>query len=222
MYTEDQLIPISALQHLIFCPRQCALIHLEQAWQENFFTAEGRNMHEKVHESDVESRGDVRIMRGLRLQSLRFGLVGQADVVEFIRSDTGISVDQAEGLYQPYPVEYKRGKPKLDDSDTVQLCAQALCLEEMMQIDIPEGALFYGRPRRRHIVVLDYDLRARTEQVIDEVHILFADQVTPKADYIKKKCAACSLVQLCMPKVTGIRKDVAGYLAKARDVDYKT
>ncbi len=140
-YAEDDLIPISALQHLIFCERQCALIHVEQAWDENRFTAEGRIMHERVHEAGEDSRGTVRVARGLSLRSLRLGLIGKADVVEFHRVE--------RGRWRPFPVEHKRGKPKPDESDKVQLCAQALCLEEMLGAEVPSGAIFYGRTRHR-------------------------------------------------------------------------
>src|SRR5271157_4827256 len=138
---EEELIPISALNQYDYCPRRCALIHIEQMWDENRFTAEGRIMHEKVHQEGNESRGPVRIARGVPLRSLRLGLVGVADVVEFHK----ISKD----TWQPFPVEYKRGKPKADYCDLIQLCAQAVCLEEMLSIAVPCGALFYGRTRRR-------------------------------------------------------------------------
>ena len=138
MYTEDDLLPISGLQHLLFCERQCALIHLEQVWAENRLTVEGKNMHDRVHEREAESRPGIRIVRALRLRSLRLGLTGMADVVEF-HLDSGV---RSQGL--PFPVEYKRGKPKADYSDSVQLCAQAICLEEMLSCTIPAGALFYG------------------------------------------------------------------------------
>jgi len=139
-YTEDDLIPISALQHFVFCERQCALIHIEQAWTENRLTAEGRLLHERVHDQGGESRAGVRIERGLPLRSLRLGLVGVADVVEFH--------PLSEGGWRPFPVEYKRGKPKRNACDEIQVCAQALCLEEMLGVRIPAGALFYGKTHR--------------------------------------------------------------------------
>lgn len=242
MYPETELLLLSGLQHLQFCKRQWALIHLEQAWSENQFTAEGRSLHDKVHDSEIESRGDVRIVRGLRLQSLRLGLVGQADVVEFVSASAGeqrkiasspkqagnpcnndliyarVELEGVPGLWQPFPVEYKRGKPKIDDCDRVQLCAQAMCLEEMLKIPaggIAVGALFYGRPRRQKQVVLDKALRKKTEALALEMHQLHAAGKTPKADYVRKKCNSCSLYAQCLPKTTGIKKDVKGYLAKA-------
>lgn len=205
-YSEDNLIPLSALQHLMFCRRQCALIHVEQLWDENLFTAEGRIMHERVHEAARESRGDVRIERGVPLRSLRLGLIGKADVVEFHR---------VEGdKWRPFPVEYKRGKPKVDESDKVQLCAQAMCLEEMLDATIPDGAIFYGKTRRRLDVLLDQGLRDETEKAASDAHDLLAIGRTPGASYTKK-CKNCSLINHCMPKIIQKKPSVKGYLAKA-------
>ena len=218
MYTETELLLLSGLQHLQFCRRQWALIHIEQVWSENQFTAEGRNLHDKVHSDEGESRGDVRIVRGLRLQSLRLGLVGQADVVEFHSADAGVELLGVSGLWQPFPVEYKRGKPKIDDCDRVQLCAQAICLEEMLDLpleSIETGALFYGRPRRREQVVIDAALRGKTVALAEEMHQLHAAGKTPRAEYRKKKCESCSLYNQCLPKMTSVDKDVKGYLKKA-------
>lgn len=214
MYSEDELLPISALQHLSFCERQWALIHLEQVWSENVFTAEGRNLHEKTHGAESENRPGLRIVRGLRLHCRRLGLVGQADVVEFHRAEAGVRLEGAEGLWRPFPVEYKRGKAKPDNCDRVQLCAQAICLEEMAGTEIGEGAIFYGRPRRREVVPLGVELRAETESLAARLHELHAGGRTPKAKY-GRKCKSCSLLETCMPKITGIRKDVEHYLAKA-------
>lgn len=194
MFTEDDLLPISGLQHFIFCERQCALIHLEQIWQENRFTAEGRVQHERVHEAATESRGKIRIVRGLRLRSLALGLIGVADVVEFHR---GKEVGAEE---VPFPVEYKRGKPKADCCDEVQLCAQALCLEEMLDTFVPSGALFYGKTRRRKDVVIDDGLRALTKETAAQFHRLMKSGIVPAAVY-GKKCETCSLKDACMPQV---------------------
>jgi CRISPR-associated exonuclease Cas4 len=214
MFTEEQLIPISALQHWVYCRRQCGLIHLEQVWAENRLTAEGRTLHEKVHESDAENRPGVRIVRGLRLVSYGLGLVGQADVVEFRQNDNGVELPGAVGLWQPFPVEYKRGKPKKDNSDNIQLCAQALCLEEMLHVEIPAGAFFYGKPRRRTDVELNATLREKTCQTAAALHELFAGGRTPAVRY-SKKCDNCSLYLQCMPKTTGLNKKIDHYLAKA-------
>lgn len=221
MYTEDELLPISALQHLEFCSRQCALIHLEDVWAENRLTAEGRNMHERTHESHSDSRPGVRIARSLRLHSFRLGLSGQADVVEFHKMaaecEGGISLAGASGRWQPVPVEYKRGKPKTSHCDIIQLCAQALCLEEMLAVRIEKGALFYGQPRRRQEVIFDDELRMETETLAVQLHELVRAAVTPKVLYAPK-CDNCSLIEVCMPKVTGVRKNIERYLSNARNV----
>lgn len=192
-YIEDDLIQLSALQHLVFCERQFALIHVEQLWSENVLTAEGKIMHEKVDTANRESRGKIRIEYGVPLRSLRLGLIGKADVVEFHRKD--------DGMWLPFPVEYKRGKSKIDNCDRVQLCAQAICLEEMLNMDIMQGALFYGQTRRREDVTFDKALRIETEDAARKVHELIISGVTPKAEY-SSKCKQCSLVELCLPKVS--------------------
>lgn len=205
-YTEDELIPLSALQHYVFCERQCALIHIEQIWEENKLTAEGRIMHERVHEVESESRGDVRIERGVPLRSLRLGLIGKADVVEFHKVEGG--------LWQPFPVEYKHGKPKPDRCDEVQLCAQAMCLEEMMEFEVIRGALFYGKTRHRHDVTFDTDLRKETADISERAIKLIASGLTPKPVF-SKKCKQCSLIEFCMPKSVGRSRAVEHYLAGA-------
>jgi CRISPR-associated exonuclease Cas4 len=211
MYSEDELLPISALQHLLFCERQCALIHLEHVWQENRLTVEGHHLHERVHEQDAESRPGIRIVRGLRLRSLRLGLAGIADVVEFLN----LLESQISDLrfQKPFPVEYKRGKPKPDDSDKVQLCAQALCLEEMLNCTIPDGALFYGTTRRRFDVSFDAALRTRTEQAAQRAHALIATGITPPAVY-GPKCDQCSLKEVCLPRETSGGRSVASYMER--------
>ena len=214
MFYEEDLIPISALQHYVFCPRQCALIHIEQLWIENLFTAEGRGLHERVHSAEPECRDGIRIVRGLRLRSLELGLAGQADMVEFHNDDAGMVIPNLEGRYRLFPVEFKRGKPKIDLSDEVQLCAQAICLEEMLGAAVTRGALFYGRPRRRKEIDFTDTLRRRTKEASVQLHQLFQRRQTPKAKYTKK-CRSCSLINLCMPKITGIRKDIQYYLSKA-------
>ena len=228
MYSEDDLLPVSALQHLAFCERQWGLIHLEGIWEENRLTVEGRQLHERVDSAETESRGDVRIARGLRLRSLRLGLTGRADVVEFHRWAGPAVTPAAEGRgplpaitlagvpgwWQPRPVEYKRGRPKKDRCDEVQLCAQALCLEEMLEVAIPSGAFFYGRPRRRHEVSFDRSLRDETERLATRLHQLAEAGETPRASY-EKKCNNCSLRSYCLPKATGTRRSARAYLTKA-------
>ena len=195
----DNLIMLSALQHFVFCERQCALIHIEQIWSENVFTAEGRIMHDKVDTANREVRGKIRIEYGVPLRSLRLGLIGKADVVEFHKQDD---------TWIPFPVEYKRGKPKPDNCDKVQLCAQAMCLEEMMNVEIPKGSLFYGEVRRRHDVQFDTALRTETEEATVRLRELIASGITPPAVY-SAKCKKCSLVELCLPQVS---KKVSNYL----------
>ena len=208
MYNEDDLIQLSALQHYAFCSRQCALIHVEQVWSENRLTAEGRIMHEHVHDEGDESRGDVRIERGASLRSLRLGLIGKADVVEYHR--------QADGTWQAFPVEYKRGKPKPDHSDKIQLCAQAICLEEMLNVSIPAGALFYGKTRRRLDVDFDEALRQETEAAAIKTHELIDAGITPAPVYAKR-CESCSLMAECMPKTIQKKRTVESYLKRMLD-----
>src|SRR5208283_3494677 len=208
MYNIDDLIQLSSLQHYAFCPRQCALIHVEQVWAENRLTAEGRIMHEHVHDEGDESRGDVRIERGASLRSLRLGLIGKADVVEYHR--------HADGTWQAFPVEYKRGKPKIDHSDKVQLCAQALCLEEMLNASIPAGALFYGKTRRRLDVNFDEALRLETEAAAIKTHELIDAGLTPAPLYAKR-CESCSLMAECMPKTIQKKRSVESYLKRMLD-----
>ena len=207
LFTEDDLLPLSALQHLLFCERQCALIHIEGLWAENRLTVEGRHLHDKAHEGPDEIRGGVRITRGLALRSLRLGLAGKADVVEFRATGEG-------PLPAPFPVEYKRGKPKKHQADKVQLCAQALCLEEMLGVPVAAGALFYGRPRRRVDVAFDEPLRRLTEETAGRLHALIGSGRTPEA-VREPKCNSCSLLQLCLPDAMGPRHSAARYVTRA-------
>ena len=217
MFDEDELLPLSGLQHLQFCERQWALIHIEQQWEENRLTAEGRVLHEKAHDSGTETRPGIRIARGLRLRSLRLGLSGQADVVEFHESLFGIELPGVNGRWQPFPVEYKRGKPKIDECDEVQVCAQALCLEEMYRAAIPAAALYYGQPRRRSEIALGPGLRDRTEELCRRMQALYRASRTPAVEY-GPKCDKCSLVSRCLPRLLAKPPAVARYLARARAV----
>lgn len=193
-YTETDLLPLSALQHYIYCSRQCALIHTEQQWNENRFTAEGRTQHERVDRQEHKTRDGVRTEYAIPLRSLRLGLIGKADAVEFHQKSN------IDSRYMVYPVEHKRGRPKPSHCDWVQLCAQALCLEEMLNTEIPEGAIFYGQPRRRQTVAFSSALREETEQTARSLHTLIRSGKTPPAEYNSKKCGACSLLEICMPK----------------------
>jgi len=204
-YSEDDLIMISALVHYSFCPRRCALVHIEQSWAENRLTAEGRIMHERVHEEDSVVRGKVRIDYGVPLRSLRLGLIGKADVVEFHLEE--------DGTWRPFPVEYKRGKPKADLSDKIQLCAQAICLEEMLGIDVLSGALFYGQTRRRLDVLFDASLRRETERAAEAAHELIQAGKTPKPVYAKR-CDRCSLAAECLPRTMEKKRSVRSYLTR--------
>ncbi len=214
-FSEDELLPISALQHLAFCPRQWALIHMEGIWSDNRLTAEGIIMHDKAHdENGSDSRGDLRIARGLRLRSLRLGLVGQADVVEFHKTTgAGIFLSGVTGLWQPVIIEYKHGHPKIGHEDEVQICAQALCLEEMLGASLPVSAFFYGQPRRRCDVALTTELRQETEALVSKLHELSRSGETPPADF-SSRCHSCSLENTCLPKITRGRKSVQGYIQR--------
>jgi CRISPR-associated exonuclease Cas4 len=217
VYSEDDLLSISALQHLMFCERRCALVHIEHVWQENIFTAEGKNVHDKVHSADSESRNDLRIVRSLRLVSYKLGLSGVADVVEFHKSETGIMLGGAKGYWKVFPVEYKRGILKHETSFDVQLCAQAICLEEMLKCSVEDGAIYYGTSRRRQDVKFTPGLRGMTKDAALKLHELFNSRITPKAEY-GKKCKNCSLFEVCLPEITGTEKDIEHYLSKAKIV----
>jgi CRISPR-associated exonuclease Cas4 len=198
MYEEADLLPLSGLQHLAFCERQWGLIHIEQSWEENRLTAEGRVLHDKVDEPHYETREGMRLVRALPLRCLRLGLSGRADLVEFpVRRSAG---------GPPVPVEFKRGRPKRVDADDVQLCAQALCLEEMTGESIAVGFLYYHQTRHRHEVPIDQMLRSRVERLAARMHELHAKGVTPRAERAPK-CAQCSLVELCQPDWLGAKKD---------------
>lgn len=195
-------LPISALQHWLFCPRQCALIHVERLWEENRLTAEGRLLHERADEGRPESRDGVRVIRSVQIGSVAEGLHGVADVVQMRGPD-------------PYPVEYKRGRPKAHRADEVQLCAQALCLEEMTGRAVPEGALFYGQRRRHTLVAMDADLRTLTRHIASEVRGAIAAGTLPPPVFEARRCGACSLVDLCRPK--GRREIGQGWLLRRLD-----
>jgi CRISPR-associated exonuclease Cas4 len=204
MYLESDFVALSALQHFIYCPRQCALIHLEQIWSENVYTAEGREMHERVDDGKTSYRSGVRITRSEALRSAVLGVSGVADVVEW---------HKLNNHEKPFPVEYKRGKPKKHDADKIQLCAQAICLEEMLAVHIPAGALFYGQTKRRLDVIFDDALREKTIFAAKGVHDLFRNGVTPPPDP-GPKCKLCSLKDECLPDVIAHGKSAKIYLQK--------
>lgn len=218
MYAEADLLPLSALQHLLFCERQCALIHIERLWLDNALTVEGHHLHERVDAGISESRRDLRIVRSMWLRSNQLGLIGKADIVEFHRrsdaSDGGVRLDGRPGRWLPHPVEYKRGKPKRDLSDKVQLCAQAMCLEEGLGVPVPRGAVFYGRTRRRLVVEFDQTLRAAVVKASVRLHELVREGRTPPG--VKEaKCERCSLLPVCLPAVSELAGSAVEYLEKA-------
>lgn len=212
MEPEDYLL-LSGIQHFAFCKRQWALIHLEGQWKENVRTVKGAIVHERAHDDALtEKRGDILITRGLRVASARLGATGQLDVVEFHRSMEGARIHGWEGLWKPYPIEYKKGKPKDGPEDVLQLCAEAICLEEMLCCDVPEGCLFYDEIHRRENVSFDEALRTEVKQAFSEMHDYARRGYTPR---IKpgKHCRACSLEPLCLPRAYK-KYDVADYYAR--------
>ena len=206
-YIEKEYLSLSALQHMIFCKRQCALIHIEQLWVENKFTAEGRVMHERVDRGDQTEGSKIKVEYSLPLKSNLLGITGKADVVEFhLKKDL-------KNQWIPFPVEYKRGKPKKNYSDKVQLCAQALCLEEMLNTEVAKGALFYGKTRRRQNVCFDEKLRKLTLQISEELHIMINSGITPAPHYTKK-CDTCSFLNLCLPKTIEKQRKVSTWIKR--------
>lgn len=201
---EAEVLPLSALQHFLYCPRQCALIHLEKVWEENRFTAEGRIMHNRVDSGESRKRGQVSEDRAVPIRSQELGLYGVADVLEMQTDPDGKNV--------PFPVEYKRGSPKIEHWDRAQLCAQAICLEEMLEVNIPEGAIFYGTPRRREKVTFGREIRDFVHTSCQQMHELIQQGVTPPAEY-GQRCRGCSLARTCMPKL-GKKQKVENYLLK--------
>lgn len=205
MYKEDDYLMLSGLQHFAYCRRQWALIHIEQQWAENERTIDGHLFHKKAHDaSAIEKRGSLIITRGLPVKSSTLGISGICDVVEFQSAEDGITLFSYEGRWQPYPVEYKKGEPKTNNADELQLCAQAMCLEEMLLCDIPCGSLFYGKDRRRTRVEFTEELRNQVKEMLQEMHDLWKKGYTPKVK-AHKGCNACSLKDICVPKLEKTR-----------------
>jgi CRISPR-associated exonuclease Cas4 len=200
MFSDEDLLPISGLQHLVFCERQWALIHMEMEWDENVLTVEGKQLHEYVHEQGTNVRSGVRMVRGLRLRSLTLGLYGVADLVEFHPHDEGALLHGFPGRWLPYPVEYKRGRKRYDIADEVQLCAQALCLEEMLNIAVTKGAIFYGQPRRRSEIDLTAGLREEVTRLCTRARELYDSRKLPPPR-VGRHCSNCSLENVCMPNL---------------------
>jgi CRISPR-associated exonuclease Cas4 len=211
MYQEDDYLMLSGLQHFAYCRRQWALIHVEQQWAENERTIDGQLFHKRAHDSGtMEKRGDIIITRGLHVKSAILGISGICDVVEFYKSEEGITLFSFEDKWLPYPVEYKKGEPKANNADELQLCAQAMCLEEMLLCHIPAGSLYYGANRRRTYVEFSDELREQVTSMVREMHDLWERGYTPKVK-LQKGCNACSLKEICIPKLEKTKK-VSSYI----------
>lgn len=233
MYDEDELLPLSALQHMVFCERQAALIHVEQQWNDNALTIEGSHLHRVIDDEAPlrEVRGDLVILRRVPLRCLALGLVGRSDVVELHRCGdelssgrpdsslrAAVTIRGLEGAWVPYPVETKRGRPKKNACDEVQLCAQALCLEEMLGVAVPRGALFYGKRRRRHAVEFSPELRLQTREAAQRFRKLVATGTTPRTNR-SPKCERCSFLERCLPDAMGEDDRVAAYMRRMVEED---
>ncbi|MGB3998035.1 MAG: CRISPR-associated protein Cas4 [Bacilli bacterium] len=216
LYKEDDLLMLSGIQHFYFCKRQWALIHIEQLWQENRATAEGKIVHENADNPFFyESRRNIFASRSVPLISYRLGLYGIADVIEFVRNVKGASIDNREGKWLPNIIEYKRGGPKPDERDEVQLTAQAMALEEMLnyEIRIEEAYFYYYKIRRRVKIIINEQLRNLVEKASKEMHEIFSKRFTP--DAIKgKNCSKCSMYSLCMPRLTKKKQNIENYINK--------
>lgn len=213
MYAEEDYLMLSGIQHFAFCQRQWAIIHIEQQWADNYQTTSGELLHKKAHdENSFEKRGALLIVRGLRISSHELGLSGQCDVVEFHQCKNGIELFGYDGKWNPVPIEYKHGSPKENNADQLQLCAQAICLEEMFQTNIPDGYLYYGEIRRRTFVEFTPALRNDVKKISLEMHSLFQKGYTPNVKP-SRQCRSCSLENLCIPKLQKAVK-VRDYIEK--------
>lgn len=235
MYQEDDFLQLSGIQHFAVCRRQWSLIHIEMLWAENYFTTDGSLLHERAHDGSIkESRGDIIVKRGVRVSSATLGVSGECDLVEFRRIgqyekyedcetdkikclNEGIALKERSGLWQPYPVEYKRGSKSGKDGDRLQLCGQAMCLEEMLLCKIPKGALYFADTRHREEVVFDDELRIAVRKALSEMHDMYKRRYTPKVRPTKL-CSSCSMKELCLPKLLKATS-VKTYIAKALEED---
>lgn len=199
-YNPDDYIMLSGIQHFAYCRRQWALIHIEMAWQENLHTVNGNIFHEKVHSGDDEKRKQLIISRSLPIQSKTLGISGECDVVEFHQNEKGVGLHGRSGKFIPCPIEYKKGKPKIDDIDILQLTAQAMCLEEMFCCNVEFGYLFYGKTKRREKIYITSELKDKVSKLYKEMHYLLSSGYVPKVKP-NKKCDQCSLIDICLPKV---------------------
>jgi len=213
-YREEDFLMLSGIQHFAFCRRQWALIHIEHQWGENVHTVEGDLFHRKAHDSyQAEKRKDIIVSRGMPIHSRTMGVSGICDIVEFHKKEEGVSLYGHRGLFEIYPIEYKKGKPKITDIDILQLAAQAMCLEEMLSAEIKEGALFYGEVRRREKVVFTDELKDKVRAMFREMHNLYIKKYTPKVKW-SKSCSACSLSNICIPRL-GKVSSAKSYIERA-------
>lgn len=213
MYNEEEYLQLSGIQHFAFCRRQWALAYIELQWSENVRTVEGKLLHEKAHDvTSEEKRGDLIISRAMPVHSRELGISGECDIVEFHRKETGITLSGRDGKYEVVPIEYKRGRPKHDDVDILQLTAQAMCLEEMLCCEIPNGYLYYGETRHRSKVIFEESVRKKVRDSFQEMHQYYERRYTPKVKRTKS-CNACSLKDICLP-VLGVGKSAASYIDK--------
>ena len=212
MFSDEDLLSISGLRQLAFCERRWVLVHMEMEWNENALTIEGKHMHEFIHEQGTNISSGMRMTRGLHLRSLILGLYGVADLVEFHDQDEGTQLPGLTGCWVPYPVEYKRGRKRYDSADEVQLCAQALCLEEMLGVTVPKGAVYYGQPRRRMEIDISQDLREEVERLCSRARELYISGHSPHPRF-GKHCSNCSLENICMPGIINGDKS-SKYVAK--------
>lgn len=218
VYSEEEYLNLAGIQHYAFCPRQWALIHIEKQWQDNLRTVEGELLHKIAHDGQAfEKRGDILISRGMPVFSASLGINGVCDVVEFHKDSTGIELFGREGRYLPYPVEYKRGKPKDSDIDILQLTAQAMCIEEMLCCNVKMGCFYYGEIRHRQEISISSEYRVKVKEAVEEMHMYYNRQYTPKVK-LTKKCNLCSLKDLCIPSLGRVRS-VESYIAKMIEED---
>lgn len=220
MDQDDDYLTVSGIQHFAFCPRQWALIHIENQWNDNVLTVEGQHVHERVDDMQFdETRGDLRIVRSMPIVSHRLRIRGIADMVEFRRvaefSDESVALRDRDGYWTVSPIEYKRGRPKPDDRDIVQLCAQSLCLEEMMRVSISRGAMYYAQTHRREYVDLGDDIRERVEALVRSMRSHYEQAATPAA-VLKSHCKQCSLLDICQPKLSSKgARSAADYVSRS-------
>lgn len=213
-YREDEFLMLSGIQHFAFCRRQWALIHIEQQWDENVHTVEGELMHKRAHDPQLKEKvKDILCVHALPICSRKLGISGECDVVEFRKSEDGVKLHGHRGLYEIYPIEYKKGKPKVTEIDILQLTAQSMCLEEMFSTEIKEGAIFYGETRRREKIFIANELRDQVREMLKEMHQYYQRGYTPKVKW-SKSCNACSLKEICIPKI-GKEVNVSEYIDRA-------